>query len=120
MKRFLISLTAGALALGGCGSTGGAGEPRPVWHSAPSSTTAAPSPSVSVDVAGCAMARTLNAASALGDFAAVGVELSKAQDGPLAEAAIRLAVEAARPSASRTAVYGAYLDVLAECLRVSP
>jgi len=66
------------------------------------------------------MARTLNASSAIGDFAAVGVELSAAQDGPLAESGIRLAAEALQGSASRSAVYGRYLDVMDECLRVSP
>jgi hypothetical protein len=115
VKRILVLLTVAALAVGGCASHGGGGEPDMVMSAA-----ASPSPSVSVDAIGCGMARALNASSAVGDFATVGSVLSSAQDGALADAGVRLKEEAMMLSASRTEVYRAYLDVLSECLRVSP
>jgi hypothetical protein len=117
VKRILVLLTVAALAVGGCASHGGGGEPA----TSPSvSAAASPSPSVSVDAIGCGMARALDASSAVGDFATVGSVLSSAQDGALADAGVRLKEEAMVLSASRTEVYRAYLDVLSECLRVSP
>jgi hypothetical protein len=116
MKRILVSLALATLALAGCGGAPArGGEPN-----APSPAAARSSAGIAPDVTGCAMARTLSAASSIGDFATVGAVLSGAQDGALADAGVRLAGEAARLSASRSAVYAAYLDVMDECLRVSP
>lgn len=126
MKRILVLLIVTMAVLTGCAGggkptvavTGSASAGAAAW-SQPAWTPSAP-PSVSVDAAGCAAARQLNAASAMSDFAAAGVELSRAQDGPLAEAGIRLAVEALGAVPVRSAVYARLLDVLEECLRVSP
>lgn len=123
----MVAVVVGAAALTMGGGSAGRGRPditasveAAVW-SQPAWSPAAPTASGSAGaVAGCAMARALDSSSAIGDFAIVGIELSKAQDGVLAEAGIRLAREAMKPAPSRTAVYARYLDVMAECLRVSP
>lgn len=116
MKRILVLMVLGTVGVAGCGGGGERAEPVAV----PSLVAATAGLGTSPDWAGCELARSLNAASGIGDFGAAGVALSKALDGPLAESGIRLAVESARPLASRSAVYRAYLDALDECLRVSP
>jgi hypothetical protein len=87
--------------------------PAPAVTSVPRGAEASPSDTGAAERAGCEALRAMGAAAEIGDWYAVAVTLRGTR---LAEEAAEVERQAA--TNSRSATYGAVLDVLEGCLRI--